>query len=248
MPKRRHTPLVLIVAVLLVPFIALRMCSRSRIAAPRPANPASYEPQGGRPMSFTLSLTRIPQRRSNRRALHLRWRRPLARARLVRSPRRSAVSRPHRRRSRRPCRRLDPLAPLEHSRPRHVPCRERAQGRTPRQRRAPGRQRLPPHRLWRPMSAAGPSPPLLLPALRPRRPPRPQARRQPRRIGTRHGAAHPRPDPVDGHLQALAIIDARRSQQQIHGRPSSTPSTRRPAIYYPARHLPGGKRRRPRPA
>ncbi len=60
MPKRRHTPLVLIVAVLLVPFIALRMCSRSRIAAPRPANPASYEPQGGRPMSFTLVSPAFP--------------------------------------------------------------------------------------------------------------------------------------------------------------------------------------------
>jgi Raf kinase inhibitor-like YbhB/YbcL family protein len=97
-----------------------------------------------------------------------------------------------------------------------------------------------PHRLWRPVSASGQAPPLLLPALRPRRPPRPQARRHPRRIGTRHGAAHPRPDPVDGHLQALAIIDARRSQQPIHPRPSLTPSTRRPAIDYPARTLPGG--------
>jgi hypothetical protein len=45
---------------------------------------------------------------------------------------------------------------------------------------------------------------------------------------------------VDGHLQALAIIDALRSHQPIHGSHSSTPSTRHPAIYYPARHLPGG--------
>jgi len=60
MPKPRHTPLVLIVAVLLVPFIALRMCSRSRIAAPRPANRTTYEPQGGSPMSFTLSSPAFP--------------------------------------------------------------------------------------------------------------------------------------------------------------------------------------------
>ena len=121
MPKRRHTPLVLIVAVLLVPFIALRMCSRSRIAAPRPANPASYEPQGGRPMSFALRINRICQRRTNRQAVHLRWRRPLARAELVGRPRRGAISGPHSRRSRRARRRLDTLARLEHPRPRHVP-------------------------------------------------------------------------------------------------------------------------------
>ena len=58
MPKRRHTPLVLIVAVLLVPFIALRMCSRSRIAAPRPANHTTYKE--GAAMSFTLVSPAFP--------------------------------------------------------------------------------------------------------------------------------------------------------------------------------------------
>ena len=58
MPKPRHTPLVLIVAVLLVPFIALRMCSRSRIAAPRPANRTTYKE--GAAMSFTLVSPAFP--------------------------------------------------------------------------------------------------------------------------------------------------------------------------------------------
>jgi hypothetical protein len=58
MPKPRHTPLVLIVAVLLVPFIALRMCSRSRIAAPRPANRTPYKE--GAAMSFTLVSPAFP--------------------------------------------------------------------------------------------------------------------------------------------------------------------------------------------
>ena len=58
MPKPRHTPLVLIVAVLLVPFIALRMCSRSRIAAPRTANRTTYKE--GAAMSFTLVSPAFP--------------------------------------------------------------------------------------------------------------------------------------------------------------------------------------------
>ena len=58
MRKSRHTPLIVAVALLLVPFIALRMCSRSRIAAPRPANRTTYKE--GAAMSFTLVSPAFP--------------------------------------------------------------------------------------------------------------------------------------------------------------------------------------------
>ena len=60
MSNRRHTPLMLIVAVLLVPFIFLRSCSRSRIPTPRPARSSSYALSGGSPMSFAIRSTAFP--------------------------------------------------------------------------------------------------------------------------------------------------------------------------------------------
>jgi hypothetical protein len=58
MRTRRHTPLIVIVAALLVPFIFMRSCSRSHIATPRPANPSSYKE--GATMSFTLASPAFP--------------------------------------------------------------------------------------------------------------------------------------------------------------------------------------------
>ena len=57
MLKRRETPLMIVIALLLVPFMILRSCSRSHVAAPRRADPIRYELSGGRTMSFTLSST-----------------------------------------------------------------------------------------------------------------------------------------------------------------------------------------------
>jgi Raf kinase inhibitor-like YbhB/YbcL family protein len=50
MRKHRHSPLMLTVAVLLVPFIAMRSCSRSHRPTPRPAKSSSDKE--GSPMSF----------------------------------------------------------------------------------------------------------------------------------------------------------------------------------------------------
>jgi len=60
MHMRRHTPLMFVVAVLLVPVVAMRSCSRRHVATARSADSIRYELPGGHPMSFALSSTAFP--------------------------------------------------------------------------------------------------------------------------------------------------------------------------------------------
>jgi Raf kinase inhibitor-like YbhB/YbcL family protein len=55
MHKRRQSPIVILVALLLIPFIALRMCSRSRLPVSHPAQSIRTPLPGGRIMPFTIS-------------------------------------------------------------------------------------------------------------------------------------------------------------------------------------------------
>jgi Raf kinase inhibitor-like YbhB/YbcL family protein len=57
MTKRRQSPIVILIALLLVPIVALRMCPRGRTPAPRPAQSTNSELPGGLPMSFALSTS-----------------------------------------------------------------------------------------------------------------------------------------------------------------------------------------------
>ena len=65
MRKRRHAPLMLAAAVLLVPFVGLRSCSRNHVTTSRPGRSSSYKE--GSPMSFAsasfaLSSTAVSNR------------------------------------------------------------------------------------------------------------------------------------------------------------------------------------------
>ena len=58
MRTRRPTPLILAVAVLLIPFVYLRSCSRSHTPTPHPEY--LYNFKEGNPMSFTLTSPAFP--------------------------------------------------------------------------------------------------------------------------------------------------------------------------------------------
>jgi len=55
MRMRRQSPIAFLVALLLIPFVALRMCSRSGLPAHHPALPTLYNIAGDAFMSLTLS-------------------------------------------------------------------------------------------------------------------------------------------------------------------------------------------------
>ena len=57
MRTRRQSPIVLIAALLLIPFMALRLCSRSRLPVHRPAQSIFTQLPGDAPVSLTLSST-----------------------------------------------------------------------------------------------------------------------------------------------------------------------------------------------
>jgi len=52
---RRQSPIVILIALLLIPFIALRMCARSRLTTHRPEQSIRYPLSGDATMSLTIS-------------------------------------------------------------------------------------------------------------------------------------------------------------------------------------------------